>query len=153
MKRTILFLLPFLLLFVLLASLPMHAQDPAPTVTIRVKYGLLEKLWNILLRPRTTIVGFTCDKTELEPGEITACTVTISAPARAGGLRVDVIVPVELTGPSVVTINQGATSVTFSISRPSTTGAVVPDARRILTSGYRVYAWYTERAQYFAVVM
>lgn len=135
-----------LLVFCALAPF-VAAQDQS--VAVRVKYGLIEKIWSILLRPKTTIVNFTCDKTELEPGEIAACTVTINVPARAGGLRIEVLMPAELTGPAIVTIPQSATSATFTISRPNTAAGV----RRLYTSGYRVTAWYSERARYYAVVM
>jgi hypothetical protein len=94
----------------------------AQTVTIQVtaKLNTVQKIWNILLRPKTVLAEFTCDVTEMEPGETATCTVTLNQPARPVGATIAITLPTGFTGPPSVLIPGGAASATFSITRLDT---------------------------------
>lgn len=89
----------------------------AQTVQVVVKLGAVEKPWNITLKPKVALSAFTCDATEMEPGDTAACTITLTAPAKAAGVTVTVILPTGFTGPPSVLIPGGSANATFSITR------------------------------------
>jgi hypothetical protein len=61
------------LLAVFLLAVPLFAQDTV--VRVEVKAGTVSRTWPITLRMPVTITTFTCDRSEMEPGETTTCTV------------------------------------------------------------------------------
>lgn len=91
----------------------------AQTVTVQVaaKLGPLQKIWNILLRPKTVLADFSCDMAEMEPGEVSTCTVTLNQTARAGGVSINVTLPTGFTGPPSVLVPGGTAMATFQITR------------------------------------
>jgi len=89
----------------------------AQTVQIAARQGTIQKIWNILLRPKTTLSVFTCAAAEMEPGESTDCTATLNQTARGAGVLVTVTLPTGFTGPASVTIPAGSASATFTVTR------------------------------------
>lgn len=105
-------------LAVLVLFVASNAQDTPVTVT--AEGGAVRLSVSLMLRPSVKLQAFTCDKTELSPGEFTTCTVTLNRQARSGGIVIRVILPAQLAGPAEVNIQQGATSSTFRITYPET---------------------------------
>jgi hypothetical protein len=89
----------------------------AQIVPLTVKLGAKELSWTITLKPKVTLSAFTCDATEMEPGDTTACTITLTAPAKAAGVTVTVTLPTGFTGPPSVLIPGGSVTATFTITR------------------------------------
>lgn len=102
------------------------ALSAQTSVQVAVKFSTTQKIWNILLRPKTVLADFACVAAELEPGESTACTVTLNQSARFGGVAVVVSLPAGFTGPPAVTIPAGATATTFQILRVDLVGYIGP---------------------------
>lgn len=123
----------------LAAALCLNAQPQTITITVVPHNGssLLQKLWQLILRPRTIIGDFACDLTEMEPGDSTQCTISLNQPARVPGYPVDITVPPGFTGPGSITIPAGAGTATFSISRLDLSGAIGP---QILPTAISVWA-------------
>lgn len=71
------------------------------------------------LRCTDAVTGL--DKTTLAPGETAVCSVTISRPAPAGGFPItpyNADAPLVLNPPNGLTVGQGASQWSFSVSLP-----------------------------------
>ena len=111
-------LLGSLLLLVLAATL--GAQTTA-TVTATPKAGGASKSVTITLRPKTILSTFTCDLTEMEPGDVASCTIAINVAAKVGGFPINLVLPAGFSGPpNPVVVLAGQTSVGFFLVRIDT---------------------------------
>lgn len=88
----------------------------AQTVQIVVKFGTVEKSWDITLEPKTVLADLKCTATKMKPGNIATCTVALNQPADANAI-VTVTLPAGFTGPATVTIPVGSASATFTVTR------------------------------------
>jgi hypothetical protein len=92
------------------------ALSAQTTVPLSVEYGGKKLSVTMTLRPKVGLSAFTCDVTEMEPGDVATCTITLTAPAKVG-ITVMVVLPAGFTGPSSVVISSGLSTATFSITR------------------------------------
>jgi len=106
------------------------AQTPPASVTVTVKYGTVQKIWNFVFGAPYTITDLECTQppdapapapgsTMLLPGDSSTCTVTINQAAPAAGLQIQVTIPSPLTGGptgGVLTIPSAATTGTFTVT-------------------------------------
>jgi hypothetical protein len=123
----------------------LSAQTPAPVeIKVRVKGSIIEKVWSIILRPRTVATAINCTATEMEPGESTDCTVTINQPARAAGAEIEITMPPGISGPNVVSIGAGQTTRLFQISRPTDAATMLPPWEIYTIDGRRYVALVAE---------
>lgn len=95
------------------------------SVTVR----LGTRTWSFTLP--VAIVGMSCDKTALLPGESSTCTVTLDSPAPAGGFTVAPYAadaPLVLS-PAALTVPANAISATFTVTRPGVSARLGPAIR------------------------
>lgn len=91
--------------------------------TVSVNIG--GKSWTFSLNP--SVAKLSCDKTALSPGDSSTCTISLDLPAPAGGWTITPYTadsPLVLS-PATLTVNAGATTATFTVSRPASSGAPV----------------------------
>ena len=120
-------------LFLAVCCAPALAQAPPASVSVTVKYGTAQKVWNFFFGAPYTITDLECTQppdatapapgsTMLLPGDSSTCTVTINQGAPAAGVNIQVLVPSPLTGGpagGILTIVQGATTGTFTVAYPA----------------------------------
>jgi hypothetical protein len=163
MKRTVVALL--------LASV-LLAQAPS-SVSVTVKTGIVQKIWQFILGSPTTITSFTCTQpadaqspaagsTVLMPGDVSTCTVTIvpGAGIIPGPVQISAIAQAPLVvGPDpnaapgvtftgqFLSIPSGATVGSFQVSYPLAGGVaalpVIPAAYWAWTDGSAGTPWYS----------
>lgn len=100
--------------------LPQTNGDGDPVVQVQARAGAFSWFWKFILRPSVVLTALSCDKTELEPGESSTCTVTLNRAARVGGFLVGITMPAELSGPTTILVPAGQNNATFTVTRPQT---------------------------------
>ena len=100
----------------LFAILILAAACFGQTATVTVAGAHTTKTWAITLVPKTLILTFVCDKSAMEPGDTSMCTVTLSQAARAV-VPVTITLPDGFTGPASISFPVGMAAQSFQIAR------------------------------------
>jgi hypothetical protein len=101
------------LLAVLIFATNLYAQQ----VTRNIHVGGKTWPFSVVIIPQ--VVSLTCDKTVLNPGDVSTCTITLDLPS-AGGLNISPYTadsPLVLSPASLV-VPIGATSMQFTVTMP-----------------------------------
>jgi hypothetical protein len=113
----------FALLF---AGSALAQTPPAPVVVkITVELGGESKTVSVIMREKTILTDFACNKESLEVGESMMCTVKLNQPVTAV-TPFRLILPAGLVTPASSAFIAGASTVSFTVTRTALIGAIGP---------------------------